>query len=112
VADEVRELAWTIDEHGRRRLTPKGLYVRRKMTPQVHRSLPDATPGAVDRAMRSLCLSGVRRAKSACQGDPDEPGTSSASLQSGRERADRAPVSDAAPGGPADTPERATRTGR
>jgi putative transposase len=63
VEDKVRELAWTLDEHGRRRLTPEGLYGRRKMTPLVRRSLPDATPGAVDRAMRSLGLSGVRRAK-------------------------------------------------
>ena len=63
VEDKVRDLAWTIDEHGRRRLTPEGLYGRRKMTPLVRRYLPDATPGAVDRAMRSLGLSGVRRAK-------------------------------------------------
>ena len=63
VEDKVRELAWTIDEHGRRRLTPGGLYGRRKMTPLVRRSLPEATPGAVDRAMRPLGLSGVRRAK-------------------------------------------------
>jgi transposase InsO family protein len=33
------------------------------MTPLVRRSLPDATPGAVDRAMRALGLQGVRRAK-------------------------------------------------
>ncbi len=63
VEDKVRELAWTIDEAGRRRLTPEGLYGRRKMTPLVRRYMPDATPGAVDRAMRSLGLSGVRRAK-------------------------------------------------
>lgn len=63
VEDRVRELAWAIDDHGRRRLTPEGLYGRRKMTPLVRRSLPDAPPGAVDRAMRSLGLSGVRRAK-------------------------------------------------
>ena len=63
VEDKVRELAWTLDEHGRRRLTPEGLYGRRKMVPLVRRSLPDATPGAVDRAMRSLGLQGVRRSK-------------------------------------------------
>src|SRR5829696_3467317 len=63
VEDKVRELAWTIDEDGRRRLTPEGLYGRRKMTPLVRRSLPDASPGAVDRAMRSLGLQGIRRAK-------------------------------------------------
>ena len=63
VENKVRELAWTTDEHGRRRLTPEGLYGRRKMVPLVRRSLSDATPGAVDRAMRSLGLCGVRRAK-------------------------------------------------
>jgi putative transposase len=63
VEDHVRELAWTVDEHGTRRLTPEGLYGRRKMVPLVQRSLPDATPGAVDRAMRSLGLQGIRRSK-------------------------------------------------
>lgn len=63
VEAKVRELAWTVDDTGRRRLTPEGLYGRRKMTPLVRRSLPDATPGAVDRAMRSLGLQGIRRSK-------------------------------------------------
>jgi len=63
VEDKVRDLAWTVDDDGRRRLTPEGLYGRRKMTALVRRELPDATPGAVDRAMRSLGLQGVRRSK-------------------------------------------------
>jgi putative transposase len=63
VEDTVRELAWTVNCDGRRRLTPEGLYGRRKMVPLVRRSLPDATPGAVDRAMRTLGLQGIRRAK-------------------------------------------------
>lgn len=63
VEDKIRELAWTVDAHGVRRLTPEGLYGRRKMVPLVRRSLPDATPGAVDRAMRSLSLQGIRRSK-------------------------------------------------
>ena len=61
--DKVRELAWTVDEHGVRRMTPEGLYGRRKMVPLVRRCLPDATPGAVDRAMRTLGLQGIRRSK-------------------------------------------------
>lgn len=61
--DKVRELAWSLDEHNCRRLTPEGLYGRRKMTALVRRSLPDASPGSVDRAMRSLGLQGVRRSK-------------------------------------------------
>jgi putative transposase len=63
VLDAVRELAWRIDEHGCRRLTPEGLYGRRKMTAAVRRSRPEASPGSVDRATRSLALQGVRRSK-------------------------------------------------
>jgi putative transposase len=63
VEDQVRSLAWTADARGRRTLTPEGLYGRRKMTAAVRRRMPEASPGAVDRAMRSLGLVGVRRAK-------------------------------------------------
>jgi putative transposase len=63
VLDKVRELTWTIDEHGCRRLTPEGLYGRRKMSRLVRRSLPTASPGSVDRAMKALGLQGIRRAK-------------------------------------------------
>ena len=80
VEDKVHELALTIDELGRRRLNSEGLYGRRRMTPLVRRCLPDATPGAVDRAMRSLGLFGVRRAKGVRmripgQGRPPRPAT-------------------------------------
>ena len=44
-------------------MTPEGLYGRRKMTALVRRALPDASPGSVDRAMRSLGLQGIRRSK-------------------------------------------------
>ncbi len=63
VMDTVRDLAWTTDAQGRRRLSPEGLYGRRKMTALVRRRLPSATPGSVDRAMRALGLSGIRRSK-------------------------------------------------
>ena len=65
VVDVVRDLAWTNDERtGVRRLTPEGLYGRRKMTALIRRRhLPDASAGSVDRAMRLLGLSGVRRDK-------------------------------------------------
>lgn len=63
VIDLVRELAWTTDADGRRKLTPEGLYGRRKMTALVRRRMPRASAGSVDRAMRALGLSGVRRAK-------------------------------------------------
>ncbi len=55
VLDAVRDLAWRVDDQGRRKLTPEGLYGRRKMTALVRRRrLPDASFGAVDRAMCSL----------------------------------------------------------
>jgi transposase InsO family protein len=63
VLDQVRELAWTVDHEGVRRLAPEGLYGRRKMTALVQRTTADASPGSVDRAMRSLGLQGIRRAK-------------------------------------------------
>ena len=64
VADTVRDIAWTTDRDGRRRMTPEGLYGRRKMTAYVRRHhLPHASAGAVDRAMRHWGLSGVRRDK-------------------------------------------------
>ena len=69
VMDAVRDAAWrdVIDaETGqvRRKLTPEGLYGRRKMTAYIRRTkFPDASFGAVDRAMRALGLSGITRAK-------------------------------------------------
>ncbi|MGE9783436.1 IS3 family transposase [Janibacter sp. G368] len=64
VMDAVREIAWSLDRHGRRKLTPEGLYGRRKMTAYVRRTvIADASLGSVDRAMRALGLSGVRRDK-------------------------------------------------
>ncbi|MGV2968436.1 MULTISPECIES: hypothetical protein [unclassified Mycolicibacterium] len=45
-------------------MQPAGLYGRRKMLAEVRRAgLATASPGAVDRAMRTLGLSGVVRAK-------------------------------------------------
>jgi transposase InsO family protein len=65
VVDVVRELVWVSDPRtGRLVMTPEGLYGRRKMTALVRRGqLPDASSGSVDRAMRLLGLSGVRRDK-------------------------------------------------
>jgi putative transposase len=68
VVDAVRDAAWTdvIDASGivRRKMTPEGLYGRKKMTALIRRTaIGDASRGAVDRAMRLLGLSGVTRAK-------------------------------------------------
>ena len=65
VQDKVRGLAWTLNRHGRRKLTPEGLYGRRKMTALI-RTQPgfeDTSAGAVGRAMTALGLAGVRRDK-------------------------------------------------
>ncbi|GAB6985284.1 hypothetical protein JCM10369A_44750 [Nocardioides pyridinolyticus] len=63
VVNQVRDLVWKVDPEGVRRMTPEGLYGRRKMTALVRRTTPFASPGSVDRAMRSLGLQGIRRSK-------------------------------------------------
>jgi len=65
VTHKVRNMAWSIDHHGRRKLAPEGLYGRRKMVALIRRQhgFGDASFGSVDRAMRTLGLSGVRRDK-------------------------------------------------
>lgn len=62
VADTIRDLVWTVDHRGERAMTPEGLYGRRKMLALMRRSgLPDASFGAVDRAMKMLGLASIRR---------------------------------------------------
>lgn len=68
VVDAVRDAVWTTvtmpDGTTRRRMMPEGLYGRRKMTALIRRTtIPDASFGAVDRAMRLLGLEGARRSK-------------------------------------------------
>ncbi len=68
VVDAVRDVAWTTDVRPDgstfRKVAPEGLYGRRKMTALIRRTiLPDASWGAVDRAMRLLGLVGITRAK-------------------------------------------------
>jgi transposase InsO family protein len=64
VVDTVRSLAWTIGGDGRRTLAAEGLYGRRKMTALLRRTeLGEVSAGAVDRAMKTLGLVGVRRDK-------------------------------------------------
>ena len=68
VVDAVRQAAWATvtspDGTTRLKMTPEGLYGRRKMTAFIRRTaIPDASWGAVDRAMRLLGLEGVRRTK-------------------------------------------------
>jgi len=67
VQSAVRDAAWTtieINGRARRVLSPEGLYGRRKMTALIRRAMiPGVSRGAVDRAMRALGLSGIRRDK-------------------------------------------------
>lgn len=68
VVDAVRDAAWRDevlpDGTTRRRMTPEGLYGRKKMTALIRRTaIADASRGAVDRAMRALGLQGITRAK-------------------------------------------------
>lgn len=83
VVDAVRDLAWSLDERtGRRKLTPEGLYGRRKMTALVRRRrLPEASAGSVDRAMRLLKLSDARRDKKLRTTIPAKDGKRAGDLQ-------------------------------
>ncbi|MEV4902741.1 IS3 family transposase [Citricoccus sp. NPDC055426] len=66
VEDKIRALAWTFNEvTGLIQMTPEGLYGRRKWVALLrrHNGLAGTSRGAVDRAMRTLGLEGVLRAK-------------------------------------------------
>ena len=65
VLEAIKSLAWTTDTHGQQHLTLEGLYGRRKMLDALRRRGLDATPGAVDRAMRKLGLNGTRSRRTA-----------------------------------------------
>jgi len=71
--DAIRDAAWTeiIDAAGvvRRKMTPEGLYGRKKMTALIRRTaIADASRGAVGRAMRALGLARITRARRAARG--------------------------------------------
>jgi len=85
VVDAVRDIAWTtkVDADGVlvRKLSPEGLYGRRKMTAYLRRTvIPEASAGSVDRAMRTLGLSGVRRDKGVRTTIPAKDGTRAGDL--------------------------------
>lgn len=81
VVDAVRGIAWQVREDGQRKLTPEGLYGRRKMTAHLRRTtVPTASAGSVDRAMRTLGLSGVRRDKGVRTTIPAKDGTRAGDL--------------------------------
>ena len=65
VVNVVRDVAWQPDpKTGKAKLTAEGLYGRRKMAALLRRTtMPEVSAGAVDRAMSTLGLVGVRRDK-------------------------------------------------
>ena len=68
VEDNIHDLACTINPAtGQVLMTPEGLYGRRKWVALLRRQegLPGTSRGAVDRAMRTLGLGGIRRVKKA-----------------------------------------------
>ena len=77
VEDKIRDLAWTVNPvTGLVQMTPEGLYGRRKWVALLRRQagLAATSRGAVDRAMRTLGLEGVRRAKKLRTTIPDPDG--------------------------------------
>lgn len=80
VTNMVRDIVWQVDHQGVRRMAPEGLYGRRKMTATVRRQNSSASLGAVDRAMRSLGLQGVRRSKGLRTTIPGKDGTRAGDL--------------------------------
>ena len=65
VVNAIREVCWTVGDDGVRRLTPEGLYGRRKLIAYLRRtSLPGVSETAVVGAMKVLGHQGIRRAKS------------------------------------------------
>ena len=85
VVDAVRAAAWVtvVDGAGHqgRMLTPEGLHGRRKMTALIRcATIPNASRGAVDRAMRVLGLEGIRRDKGIRTTVPGKDGVRAADL--------------------------------
>lgn len=85
VIDAVRSAAWQEEKlpNGtvRRRMTPEGMYGRKKMTALIRRTaIADASWGAIDRAMQFLGLSGVTRAKAVRTTIPGKDGNRAGDL--------------------------------
>ena len=77
VEDQIRDLAWTVNEAtGQVQMTPEGLYGRRKWVAllRCQDGLAGTSGSAVDRAMRTLDLEGVRRTKKLRTTIPDPDG--------------------------------------
>ena len=85
VIDAVRSAAWQVetlpDGSIRRKMTPEGMHGRKKMTALIRRTaIADASWKSIDRAMRSLGLSGVTRAKAVRTTIPGKDGNRAGDL--------------------------------
>ena len=86
VEDKVRDLAWTANPvTGQVQMTPEGLYGRRKWVALLRRQagLAGTSRGAVDRAMHTLGLEGVRRVKKLRTTIPNPDGKRAGDLLTG-----------------------------
>jgi Zinc-binding dehydrogenase/Integrase core domain/HTH-like domain len=63
VIDAIRDACWRRDHTGVLRLTPEGLYGRRKLTAHLRRGGLQVAECTVARCMKTLGHSGIRRAK-------------------------------------------------
>jgi transposase InsO family protein len=63
LVETIKQLCWVRDEQGVLRLTPEGLYGRRKLTAALRRRGLEVAECTVARAMKTLGHQGVRRAK-------------------------------------------------
>jgi putative transposase len=61
--DAIKDTCWRRDEQGTLRLTPEGLYGRRKLTAHLRRGGLELAECTVARCMKSLRHNGIRRAK-------------------------------------------------
>ena len=76
VVDAIRDACWMVGADGVRRLTPEGLYGRRKLTAYLRRtSLPNVSRTAVVAAMKVLDHQGICRANSHRTTIPAKDGT-------------------------------------
>jgi putative transposase len=61
--DAIKDTCWRRDERGTLRLTPEGLYGRRKLTAHLRRGGFEVAECSVARCMKSLHHKGIRRSK-------------------------------------------------
>ncbi len=74
VVNAVMDIIWTVEANGARKLTPEGLYGRRKMTALLRRRGHHVSGYLVDKAMSQLGHAGIRRGRQARTTIPGKDG--------------------------------------